>query len=530
VAAGCSEDDSVEVEEGEITATKIILNPVSAEPGDTIIATVVVGGDGTFPSAAWESVGGRFIVDNLLSVGWIAPTNSGIYKLSCTVTNSVGSVSLSANIFVGRPSVVVAEDAGEIHVLPNQEGDFYYLHNQNTSSNDFYGFSTVYSFMGGSEAPVVTDDDSEAIQYEFSANLTYAVNATKTYPGYSESEVDVWLVDLVNKTETRIALGVEFTEVLRSSKYQYPSISPDADLVAYQGFRPDTTETSNDTVDVYIYDVSDGTTTNVTESDSTTGRRRVNIYPTFSSDFNWLVFVSDRDAISNWELYGLPIANGVVATQVESVVRLTEGSLLGAGAWSGVADPLMAWNPDRTRPILAIVGADGTLKFVQTNAIGATVSPVPELVGTILGIHWSNDGEELAVSILTTEIAGVTGRINALYTVSYDGSVTLRTVAEKDSDRIQDMAWSPDDAFIVNRLTRSDRSWFQLIDIDAGTDLTEPLGISAKRKVGDRHVYAGLMSTNARYYEKSDSVFVYMLHFNRDTPSISTLNLSGVTR
>jgi Tol biopolymer transport system component len=522
---GCSEDQTTnDITEGPLSIRMIILDPKSAEPEDTVEATVVLEGQsvpGSFPTVEWSATAGKFVISNESSVKWVAPSASGIVTLTCKATNSVGSVTGSANIYVGAQTELVAAQAGEIH-LRATPGEFYHL--GGPPSDTGWDSSEVYIHSGGVSSALVTGAQLGA-QFAFSSDLTMAAHAALgvTEAANSEDPIDIFLIDLGAATQSRVTTDGSLPGGTRHHQYEYPYFAPDGSSITFQGFLPNPVGGETDSLDVFVYYMSTKEIVNATVADTLSEQRR-NLYPTFSTDHNWLVFVSDRAAANRWDLYGLPVTGGVVNTELQAVTRLTRGNLIGVGPSDNLARPLMAWNPNPSHSVLALVGASGLVHLISTTQSGANTLDVTDVSGTVIGLEWSPDGQLLAVSTLTALVSG--GPIvNAIYTVTLGGSPTLRHTTIEEGDQILDMAWSPDRQFMVYRTLRGAQCWFELIDIDGGTGLQAPLVLTASNPVGTRSSYAARMATNARYETGN---IVYMLWFNGTSPSITTLDVSNI--
>jgi Tol biopolymer transport system component len=529
--AGCSDEDNGNTDDpgGVVGISMIILNPKSAEPGDTVIATAVLEGyaaPGDFPAISWSSDGGTFLTNNQTSVGWVAPTTSGVYRLTCKVTGGSNSDQLKTDVFVGNPALSVNGYAGEIHLL-SAPPDYYYLHS--VPIEGAWDSSSVYIKSSGAPGPVVVSTLRVGAEFAFSNALMYSacVVNDSTNSSFTEDALNIYLTNLAAGTQQRVTTDKSFADGTRRQQYRYPYFSPDQNWVTYQGFLPHPQSGTVDTLDVFVYNIQTEEETNVTSGDVTSERRR-NTYPTYSTDFAWLVYVSDRASRDQWDLYGQKVTNGVVDTDPQNVVRLTTGGLIGHGPGENLGVPDMAWNP--TQPIVAVVGAsgsDGALHLVQTNASGASTEDVTEAGTSVIEFAWSSNGGVLAISSLINSVeAG--GTVNAIFTSTPSGVATKKYEAIM-GDRIIDMVWAPDSRFLVYRVVRGSLSWFELFDVDGGTVWTGPVVITSTVGIGSRNAYAAEMSTAARYSAQN---VVYYIQFD-DTlvpsasPSIWTLDISG---
>lgn len=528
--AGCSDDDTGNSDDpvGVVGISMIILNPKSAEPGDTVVATAVLEGyatPGSFPSVSWTSDGGTFLTNGQTSVGWVAPTTSGVYRLTCKVTGGSNSDQLDTDVFVGTPALSVAGNAGEIQLI-SASPDYYYLNT--VPVEGAWDSSTVYRVSSGTPGPVVLTQRVGA-EFAFSNALAYSacVINDSTNSSFTEDALNVYLTDLASGIQISVTTDRSFADGTRRHQYRYPYFSPDQNWITYQGYLPHPQSGSVDTLDVFVYNIQTGEETNVTSRDESGSRRR-NVYPTYSTDFAWLVYVSDRASRDQWDLYGQKVTNGDVDTDPQNVVRMTTGGLIGLGPGETLGAADMAWNP--TQSIVAVVGAsgsDGGLHLVQTNASGATTTDVTEVGTSVIEFAWSANGAVLAVSSLINSVSAG-GTVNAVFTSTPSGVATKKYEAIM-GDRIVDMVWSPDSRYLVYRVIRGNLSWFELLDIDAGTAWTGPVVVTSTVGIGTRNAYAAKMSTAARY--PADNIIHYIQFDDTLTPSASptiwTLDISG---
>lgn len=517
---GCSDDEKPPTNgsESKLTVENIVLNPKSVTQGDTIQCTAVItsSGQSGFAQVQWSANGGSFLQTTQSSVGWVATDPTGVYRLTVTATNSVNSSSKSADVFVGDITTMVSGGAGEI-VLNAAGSGFYYLYSPVVPTDPtFIGF-VIYESTGGAGTPVVAGA-IPGTRYRFSADLGRAVHTRTTFPIDPLNillPVNVWLTDLAGRTQTAITTDQAAPGSTRRHQHLYPTFSPSGSWVTYEAFRPNPQAGSIDTFDVCVYDINTQQTVNVTATHNVRGQRR-NFFPTFSSDGNWLVFISDRVQFNQWELFGVPISGGVVDTMLAAVDTLTStGGLMAELSQSAevVKNPRKTWNPNPATPVLAIVGADGMLRLVQMTAGGAITTEVA-LEGNVREMVWAPGGGSLAVS---------TG--SKVQLVALGGVATSRHTAVS-GDALVDLTWSPNGDFLFYRAQRGSGSWFELLDIDAGTNYTTSVVITPTDPVGSRPDYAGVCSTASAW--AADNV-VYMLLFGGTTASIAAVDISGAT-
>jgi Tol biopolymer transport system component len=287
-------------------------------------------------------------------------------------------------------------------------------------------------------------------------------------------------------------------------------VSPDGNLIAFQGLRPAPLESELDSLDIFVYDVNALQMTAVTE---THGVVRKNHIPTFSSDGQWLLFVSDRTPVDippQWDYYALPINAGVVDTMLASTVRVTNSSNQIVAVSSGVVTPPMkSWNP--VQPVLAVVMTTNALMQITMGASGGTTVQTPAYSGRVREISWAPDGSLLAYT------NGV-----AIYTLTVGGTDRTLVHEVQGSDGLGDIGWSPDKTMMVYRVTRGATSWFELKEI--GAPSSDPIVLTPSTSGLSLGSYRGQMSL-APVWLDSDALL--LLQFQGDTPGIDLLDISA---
>jgi Tol biopolymer transport system component len=531
VAAGCSDDESSNGNgptDGVVEISTIIISPRSAEPEDTLAATAVLGGSaapGNYPSVQWSASGGSFVTDNEMSVRWIAPDNPGVFRLTCRATTGESSDEMSVDVFVGTPQLSVNRNAGQIQLAPTA-GQFYYLNS--VPRDEEWDSSRVYIQATGVPEPVILGSRRGA-QFAFSQSVNlaaYVVNDAGDQ--WDLDPLAVYVVDLNARSERRITTDRAAPTNQRRNRYTRPYFSPNERWITYEGQLNNPQAGNIDTLDIFIYDLNTDQETSVTAADVTSVQRR-NLFPSYSSDSNWLLFASDKGQQNLWDLFGAPLnGSGALA---DTVRQLTTNGLIGLSPVASLGVPQLAWNP--AQPLLAVVGAagsDGGLHLVTMSAQGATTVDVTDVGSQVEEIAWSGNGQTLAVSSLV-EASDGEGVENVIYTVTPAGAATLRHRARED-DRLLDMGWSADAKFLVYRLVRGSESWLELLDIDGGIGLSGPLPITKAVSDGMRALYSAEMS-NAVRFGTGDTVYYILFDGSltpSDTPTIWTLDVSSAVQ
>lgn len=530
--AACSDDDDEGgITEGEVSQPieiqDIIASPKSADPGDTLLLSVIVVSDspnvGDIPTVAWTASGGAFLEDDQATVRWVAPAG-GIYSVTARATNTINSVSSTADIFVGGAGSVVANQAGEIRVLPGGT-DIYYSRTVNNLSFGVEVFSVVGGVVGDAvEIPAALDGVTNDF-LAYAPDLSFEVHAADSVvPGSDTNPVHLYLGDFATKNYRRISSGAPTAD--RYPGFANPDVSTDSRYIAYGGMLPTPLASGADTFDVFVYDNATPSRQNVTQ----THTNHRNAFPTWSTDHRWLTFVSDRSARGQWDLYGMPITGGVINTAQASLVRLSNtGGLLVAGS-IGTADfkkPPMAWNP--VTPTLAVVASDGFLYLIITTPGGATQVSAGGPNPTDLA--WSPDGSRLAFQALVT-VDTPTGQVSTsgVVTVSSAGSNSEVQVA-RVGDTFADIAWSPNGQWLVYRATRGSSAWFEALDLD-GSTVTEPIPITpsdpAASALNSLGGYRGFMSMRP-VWGNANVLFYTTFGTGATTVGIRSVDVSGLT-
>ncbi len=444
-----------------ITITDIIAAPKSANPGDTLLISAIVTStspnEGDVPLMEWTATGGAFLEDDQASVRWVAPA-SGVYTVTARATNTVSSSTSSADLYVGGTATIVTNLAGAIRLRANP-ADFYYLR---TGSNIVTQGVDVYQVVAGVVADAVTlptaTTGTNSRQAAYAPDLSFQVHSSDSIiVGQTTSPVHLYFGDFGTTTYRRISSGVPNND--RHPGFNNGDVAPDNHSIAYGGMIPTPLAVGVDSFDIFVYDNAGPTRRRLTLAHT----NHHNVFPTWSTDQRWLAFISDRAGTGQWDLYGMPVnTQGVINDAQASLVRLsnTGGQLVSGNAGDvGFVKPPMAWNP--VQPTLAVQGVDDLLYLVITTPVGATQVDI----GAVNDFGWSPDGSLLALALP-----------GAVWTVQSDGSDLVQRVT-RPGDSFDDIAWSPDGAWIVYRATRSSSCWFEVYDLDQST-ITAPIALT----------------------------------------------------
>jgi hypothetical protein len=499
-----------------LQVTDIIASPKAGGPGDTLLLSAIVTStqpnENESPTMQWTASGGAFLETNQSSVRWVAPNTGGIYTVIATATNSVSTAKDTADVFVGAGNVVVASQAGAIQLQSNQT-DIYYLHTPVALVG-----TEVYSVVGGVdddavETPPVLDGVNNR-QVVYSRDLTFEVHAADSLPpgGAERIPVRVIIGDLITKTYQLISVNV--AQGTRHSLNFAPDIAADNRSIAYTGVLPPVVSTDADSFEIYVFDKIAGTRRKVTQ----THPEHRNMFPTWSTDQNWLTYISDRISNFRWELYAMRVNAGVIDTDDADVVRMTDtGGSLGSGTAGSFGKPLMTWNP--VVPTLALRATDNLLYLVTTNATGATQIEITTFANDAPSeMVWAPDGSELALTTGTE-----------IHTLALDGS-SIKRLGPRGADSFADVQWSPDSRYLMYRATRAGDAWFEVIDLNGPLPLV-PLSVTASEPTGvgliNLNLYRGVMSMNPAW-GTSNVAYYPTFATGAGTPGIMSVDLSGI--
>lgn len=513
LVAGCSDDteDSSGTGPGAavITVDDIIFNPKSPAPGDTLLATAVVSvntvNPGEFATYKWTADGGTFIEDNKASVRWVAPINSSIFNISVTASLSSSSSKLGANVFVGELMPFISSRAGQLY--PTPAGDaMYYL---SGSAQPDSGLIVRYKDAGSDVR--VFPGMIRGRDFRFDRNLTQGAHMHLTpFPW----RITVMHDDLIAGTQEIIAID-SHTLTVRPYEYSAPFVSPDGQMIAYQGALLDQLLPPSaggvDTFSVFVHDIASGVAKRGTF-------RTRSFYPSISSDNQHLVFVSDKGGALVWELYALPITGTTVTPDTVSgaLVKLTDtGGFLG-GESIPPSRVKMEWNPNSAFPLLAVIGTDEKMRIANTDGSPAVLVNVP---GKATDMKWAPDGQTIAASVFD---AG----ISSIYLVSAGGEAT-RILDAIAGDKFSEISWSPDGDFLVYLVTRSSNVWYELFDATGATGQTVPVRVTPASTLGDAADF-GLPLQSLRPVWGPGTKTVYLFKLDGLTPAVESLDLSGV--
>lgn len=513
LVAGCS-DDAEELPgtgpgAATITVDDIIFNPKSPAPGDTLQATAIVSVDmvnpGEFTTYKWTANGGTFIEDNMASVRWVAPINSSIFNISVTASISSSSSNLDANVFVGELTEFIDERAGQLFPTPAGDAMFYLSGPALPDSGVI-----VRKKDAGSDVEVFPGMKA-GTDFSFDRNLTHGAHMHLTaFPW----RITVMHDELTTGTQTIIAIDAQ-TLTIRPYEYSAPFVSPDGQMIAYQGALLDQLLPPSaggvDTFTVFVHDIASG------DAHRGTFETR-SFYPSISSDNQHLVFVSDKDGALLWELYALPITGTTVTpdTIPGALIKLTDtGGFLGGESIPPSRVP-MQWNPNSAFPLIAVIGTDEKMRIANTDGTPAVLVNVP---GKVTDMKWAPNGQTIAASVFDSGISSI-------YLVSASGEPT-RLLDALEGDKFSEVSWSPDGNFLVYLVTRSSNTWYELFDATGATGQTVPVRVTPAIIPGEAVDFGPPLQSFRPVWELGTKK-VFLFRLDGTTPAVESVDLSGV--
>jgi hypothetical protein len=521
--AACSNNDKKPVDDttggspAPLAVESVIFEPKVGVPGDTLLFTAVITSssqnEGDFPVMHWSATGGTFVEDNRQTVSWVAPNSSGVFTITATATNSVNTASSKANVFVGAGQNLVPSGAGQLDLIGTGP-DFHYF-----GTTDVARGVDVKKFVGGVSSDAVSGTLANNLNVVYSPDGALEAHAAdSTGAGATVRPRNLYIGDFASGTLTRLTTDGSKPGAQEHNVFNYPSFSPNSQVIAYQRWAQSWDGVAPDSFHVYIQDLVAQKRTKVTaEYQFPRG-----FFPTFSTDSKWLVYVLDKNRSGQWEVYGSPMTGNTVDGSIASAVKMTNsGGAIVSGAPKELKRPPMTWNP--VSPVLAIAAADDALHLVETNATGATEITVPEVVRA-QEIAWSPNGTMLAATFFVTDTSGKSW--SRIVTVSPAGVVTER-VNTAIGDNARDLTFSPDEKWLLYRVIRGGGSWFSVADIGAGK-LTAPVPVTATDLTGLASDYRNVMTLRPLW--TPGNLMIYTAWpLGSNTPGVSSRDLSGLS-
>lgn len=528
--AACDDKKEPEVVDpgvpGPLTVDAIIADPKVGLPGDTLLFTAVITSSsqnlGDFPTMQWTATGGSFLETTQQTVRWVAPVTPGVFVITAKATNDVGSATGSSSLYVGSGSTLLTENAGQVEYVGGA-AEFYFLRTLDVTRG-----VDVYQYGGAAPGTDVIPSPGTVnvrghLNVVFSPDRTREAHAADSDTIVSAGRArDIIVGTFGTGTYQRLTIDTSRPGNNERNICNYPSFSPNGEVVAYQRFAQTWDGEAPDSFHVYTYDVVAQKRTLVTY-DQAFPR---GFFPTFSTDGNWLVYVFDPSRQAEWDLYASPMTGNDVDGAAANMIRFTNtgGRIVTAPARDLATKnlkPPMAWNP--VSSVLAVSAADDALYLVATTASGATMTQVPD-VNSVQEFAWSPGGSMLAATYSFTDDEGDPHA--KIVTISPTGAVTDR-VFLPDGDAARDLMFSPDENWLVYRVLRGGGSWFAAIDL-TGTKLSGPVSITATDPSGSAGAYREVMHLRPAWTPGNIMIYPAFGSNLSDTPGVFTRDLNGL--
>jgi hypothetical protein len=241
---------------------------------------------------------------------------------------------------------------------------------------------------------------------------------------------------------------------------------------------------------------------------------RKNFFPSFSSDGEWLTFVSDRNEHLKWELYGIKTNTIELASDSSYTVQLTDtGGLITRSSKlspSHPEKPLFSWSPNETDPRLAIVLSNGNLGLLGVTGPSYPFQEI-DITGGVTTFDWSFDGNVIALSSAM-----------GIHMVDTQGSITS-LISPRPGDVYRDISWLPTNRHLTYSVYRNGLYWKEIIWVDQNLEYLDCVPISRVFKDRNSALYRHMFSIAPVITPQNE---LLSLVFDTATPRIIMTNLS----
>ncbi|HET6348871.1 MAG TPA: hypothetical protein VFH88_07275 [Candidatus Krumholzibacteria bacterium] len=499
----------------KIKVDQLIFEPKVGAPGDTVTFTAVITSSsqnvGDYPSMEWKATGGSFVDSTTETVHWVSPHTTGIFKITAKATNNAGSASNTAAVFIGAGETLVDFGAGQITLIGSGP-DFHFLHTFDvTKGSDVYVYDYASRTSSDAVAPLLANNLNVAYSPD---GMLEAHAADTTAIGATVRPRNIYIGDFTTGMLKRITKDGTRPGNPEHNQYNYPSFSPNGQVIAFQRLAQSWDNVATDSFHVYIQDLVTNKRTLVTyDYDYPRG-----FFPTFSTDSKWLVYVLDKQRTGQWDMFASPMTGNDVDGSQAAAKRLTNDGAIVVGGPRDIKKPPMGWNP--MSPTLAVATPD-KVYVIQMTSSGGTATPVA--LAKTAEVVWAGDGSLLAVSYFKTVDEST---FSTIATVTPAGVATDRVTALA-GDNLRDMVFSPDGKWLLYRTIRGGVSWFNVADISAGV-LTAPVPLTPTAAAGaSGTAYRSAMSLRPAW--TSTNLMIYpAFESTVGTPGLFTRDLSGL--
>lgn len=501
---GCSEDEPVEPGGGgsvSISVDEIIFNPKSPSLGDTMLATAVVTGNaapGDFVTYSWTASGGTLVDTDKSVVRWVAPMTSQAVQLSVTARNSASSASGTQAVFVSDVQTYLNNRGGELKMSVTGDSLISQYSPQPPDGGNFVGWGIRVN--EGANERIVLAANQGGFGIRFSRRFDRAAYNLAGNLGL----IRMNYVDLVSGARTALP-NTSYNQ--RGPQYTEAEFHPgNSDLMTYQVWWPDKAKIPQiggvDSFQIVVYDIP-------TAKEKRVVTLAQNFHPTFSTDGNWLLFVSNRadpSRTDRFDYYKVAVNGTDVDTDsLDGFTRLTTGGRMGPDRL------VQAWSP--TASILAVVDDSGALWLINADGSGASTVAT---TGNVTELTWAPSGNFLVMAAS-----------NRLYRVTAGGQATLIQTAPS-GDRISRLAVSGGEDFLLYLVRRLTQNWYELLDLSGVTGLTDPLRISSAAAPGKGNQYSNVFSLSPVWTPNAPKAYMLSFDGGVNTPIVNTMDFSNL--
>lgn len=463
VLAGCSEDTPVApARPPEIEALNIICNPLSPEPGMPAQLTVQATGytPGPWPSYQWHVEAGSLLVDEGISVPWLAPNSTGVYGVTAVMSIGGARDTIQKSIMVRNFEIL---DTGmSISLDPVYLDTWIYFlgTNQEPDAEDFRGYDV---FKYGATPLEISDCTYCEGGYEYSnyydgfSGYFLGTVYTDFFQGYRQQPMNVIVFSTLPFEEPDYVTNENDGSFRRRNQNIQPFGNEDFSMITWQrvevGLAEDGTQ---DLFNIRFRNRDIGRSMTLTTSlDSsldysrppdtvTIYRYYQNIRPMITPGNEYVLYFVDTT--KTFEPCLVPIEAGLPdTTQRRALMIDSEIGIFSQADVSVSENTIFQWNPGFSN-ILGFIDDNKTLCFFDIST--EEVETFPDL-GELSEFAWSPDGSQSAIVTDTgVFIVGLSGASDNIFT------------KVKATDEIIGVNWSPDpdDQKIGFRLIRKGKS------------------------------------------------------------------------
>lgn len=482
IMSGCSDDP----ENGTVVSctpgletTKVISNPLTPAPGETVQLTVQSNGEGcgSWPQYIWEVEGGDLAQSNGISVQWVAPSTPGAVRVTCRASLSGAPPDTASALIMVRSFEAV--DTGKMAslrpVLMNNA--MYFVAESADISPRLPGFAGWHVYRreaGGSVFKVTDTGENFAGGYEFffteSGGWIFGGFFTTYYSGLRQQRMNVWRFPTAIGSATNCSDDDGGPGVLRKDQHRSPYSNESGSMAVWKyqevGAAQDGTQ---DLFNIAFWEQTEGPGGwyTLTESHDSSQvqlgsevvwkhRYYTNIKPMFTPDESHIVYFVDTTGV--YEPCLIPMVGTQPDLQERRALMVSDKVGIFEAAGAGISEStVFQWN--ESSGILAFVAGGRVFFFDYATE---SVASIDGLSGCS-EVAWSPDGSQLAA--IAEE---------GLFLISAAGTVNDTPLLPKErlTDEMVGVAWSSDpvEPRIGLRLVRKGKneldSWSSLVMID----------------------------------------------------------------